>query len=278
MTAILGPTVATIGCSIAVIKKAAKVSGSSDGFRLVLLRKKRRGAILEDDSGSENVGLKVQSNCSWGSETGNITESESIDMEEKCLVEKISFNYGKSGALAGGDHDQTPTGSKVKTKKALGKPLGKIDFSSSSNDDNVLLDAPLVLPLPMKNLVNVFVRKFFVLDIELDKVVGKSSHKKLQVVRKLFSRIIGFGEASIPLKYAGIVRATFTSELSLIKTTELATDVKILVNTNLKKSFGCSNQAVVVKKILIGTSVEAVCTALSKFRIIKSAKMQLMSL
>ncbi|KAG9287839.1 hypothetical protein G9A89_017434 [Geosiphon pyriformis] len=41
---------ATVGCSIAVIEKTAKVSGSGSDFRPVLPRKKRRGGVLEDGS------------------------------------------------------------------------------------------------------------------------------------------------------------------------------------------------------------------------------------
>ncbi|KAG9288253.1 hypothetical protein G9A89_021284 [Geosiphon pyriformis] len=122
-------------------------------------------------------------------------------MEEKCLVEETSFNYSEGSVLAGGDHNQTPMGSKVKTKKALGKPLRKIDFLPSSDDNNVLLDASLVLPPPVKNLVNVSVQKSFALDIGLDKM-----------------------------------------------------------------------------KIPVGTSAEAVCTALSEFGVIKLIKMQLVGL
>ncbi|KAG9298333.1 hypothetical protein G9A89_002821 [Geosiphon pyriformis] len=175
------------------MKKAAKSSSSDGSFEMVLSRKKRRG------------------------ETGNTTESKSVDMEEECLVKETSFDYGEGGALAGGDHDQTPTDSKVKTKKTLGKPLGKIDFSKGSDDNSVLLDAPLELSPPIKNLVNVPVKKSFALDIGLDKVASKSSQKKLVV-------------------------------------------------------------AVVIKKILIGTSAEAVHTALSEFGVIKAIKMQLIGL
>ncbi|KAG9298031.1 hypothetical protein G9A89_018859 [Geosiphon pyriformis] len=269
---------ATIDCSITVIKKAAKVSGSSNGFRPVLPKKKRRDSILEDGFGGKNIGLKVQSNHSWNSEAGDTTESESINMEKECLVEETSFDYDESSAFAGRDLDQTPTGSKVKTKKTLSKPLGKIDFSPSSNDNDVLLDAPLVLPPLVKNLVNVSVWKSFALDIGLDKVVGKFSHEKLQVVRKLFSKINDFGEASTPSKFFGIIQATFTSELGSIKATKKAIDAKIVVNTNLKKSTGHSDQAVVMKEIPVETLAETVHAALSEFGVVKSIKMQLVGL
>ncbi|KAG9299828.1 hypothetical protein G9A89_003372 [Geosiphon pyriformis] len=164
-------------------------------------------------------------------------------------------------------------GSKVKTKKALDKSLGKIDFSKKSDGDSILSNAPLELSLPLKNLVNVLVRKLFTLDIGLDKVASNSSQKKLVMVRKLFSRINGFGGASTPSKFSEIIRAIFTSELSLMKATDKAASVKILVNTNLKKSSGRSDWAVVIKKILIGTSAEAVHAALSEFGVIKAIKM-----
>ncbi|KAG9299404.1 hypothetical protein G9A89_014053 [Geosiphon pyriformis] len=267
-----------IGCSIAVIKKAAKASIFGGGFRPIFLDKKRRGRVLEGGSGDSVISPKVQKSSSWGFETSNTTKSESVDMEEECLVEETSFDYSKSSALAEGDHDQTPTDIRVKTKKTLGKPLGKIDFLLDKDNDNVLLDTPLALFTPVKKLVAISVRKFFTLNIGLDKITGKSSQEKLVVVRKLFSRINGFGEASTPSKFAEIIRVTFTSELSLVKATKMATNANIMVNTNLKKSAGHSDQAVVLKEIPVGTSAKAVRAVLSEFGIIKSIKMQLVGL
>ncbi|KAG9302309.1 hypothetical protein G9A89_008800 [Geosiphon pyriformis] len=59
-------------------------------------------------------------------------------------------------------------------------------------------------------------------------------------------------------KFAGIIRMTFTSKLSLVQASKKAGEAKILVNTNLKKSSGCLNWAVVLKKILIRTSTKTV--------------------
>ncbi|KAG9284983.1 hypothetical protein G9A89_009793 [Geosiphon pyriformis] len=260
------------------MKKTAKVSGSESGFKAVASKKKRKRSALAEGVDNGEVAAGVPGVCSWGSETGNTTESESVNMEEECLVEKTSFDYDEGGALAGGNYDWMPMSSKVRTKKTLGKPLGKIDFSKDGSDDGVLSDAPLELPPSMKNLVNIPVRKSFALNIGLDKVAGKSSQEKLVVVRKLFSGINGFGGASTPSKFSGIIRVTFTSESGLIKATEKATGANIMVNTDLKRSSGRSDQAVVVKKIPIGTSAEAVRTALSEFGVIKAIKMQLIGL
>ncbi|KAG9299197.1 hypothetical protein G9A89_013845 [Geosiphon pyriformis] len=162
---------------------------------------------------------------------GNTTESDSVDIEEKFLVEETSFNYGKSDILA-----------------ALGKPLEKIDFLG--NDDN---------------------------DILLDKSV-KSAQEKLMVIRKLFSKINGFGGASTLSKFAGIIRVIFIFELSLVQASKKAGEVKISVNTDLKKSSEHSDQTVIIKKIPIETLAEAVYTALFEFGTVVLIKIQLVSL
>ncbi|KAG9288920.1 hypothetical protein G9A89_019542 [Geosiphon pyriformis] len=233
-----------------------KSSGSEGGFKTVLLRKKRRGGVLKDNTGADKGSAKVQSGHSWGSETGDTTESDSVDMEEECLVEKTSFDYGEGGALVG---------LRLTTKKALGKPLGKIDFLDDNDNDDVLLDAPLVLSPPLKNLVNVLVRKSFALDLDLKAVEGNLTQEKFKKIRSLFSGINGFGGVSTPSKFSGIIRATFTSELGLIKATEKTTGANIMVNTDLKKSSGRSDRAVVVREIPVGTLAEAVRAALSEF-------------
>ncbi|KAG9300320.1 hypothetical protein G9A89_011393 [Geosiphon pyriformis] len=243
-------------------------SGFNIGVKSAESRKKRKGGALEDNIDNRKFA------AAKGFETGDTTESDNVDIEEEFLVEKTSFDYGKSGILAGGDLEQTPKSLKILTKRVLSKPLGKIDFLSNNNDD-ILLDKSVVLPSSLKNLVNVSVKKSFTLDISLNNVIGKSAQKKLMVIRKLFSKINGFGGASTLLKFAGIIRVTFTSELSLVQVSKKAKEAKILVNTDLKKSSGHSNWAVVLKKIPIETSTEAVHAVLSKFGLIKSFKMQL---
>ncbi|KAG9288125.1 hypothetical protein G9A89_017720 [Geosiphon pyriformis] len=243
------------------MKKTTKIFSFNNGFKPVLPRKKRRGGVLEDGSSGKSIGSKVQNSCSWGSETGDITKSDSIDMKKKCLMEETSFDYGKDDVFAKENPDQTPTGSKIKTKKALGKPLGKINFSFSDIDDDVLLDALLELPPPLKNLVNISVYKSFTLDIELNKMVGKSSQEKLQVVRRLFSKINGFGR-SLP----------FQNLLESLEHCSLSNQVWHRLPKKLKK---CSDWTVVIKEIPVGTLAEAVCAALSEFGIIKLIKIQL---
>ncbi|KAG9291577.1 hypothetical protein G9A89_021996 [Geosiphon pyriformis] len=246
----------TVGLSVAIIKKIVKKSGSSGGFKSVLSRKKRKDVALEENVSGKEILTKESGGYFWGFETGNITESENINMEEKCLVKETSFNYGKNGTITDEKCDQMPKGPSIKTKKTLDKPLGKINFSSLNVDDDVLLDVPLEFSSSLKNLVLVSVRKFFALDIRLDKVVEKSSQEKLMIVRRLFSKVNGFRGASTPSKFSEIIHASFTSEASLMQAMEKAKTVNILVNTDLKKSTSHSDQAVVVKEIPVGILAE----------------------
>ncbi|KAG9300092.1 hypothetical protein G9A89_018369 [Geosiphon pyriformis] len=242
------------------MKKTAKVSGSNNSFKSVLPRKKRRSGALKDSSGNKVVGTKVQNSCSWGSETGNTTESDSIDIKEECLVEKTSFRQ-ESGEESGGiNTDMTPKGPKrIVTKHTLGKPLGTIDFSMENDDDDNILD-----------------EKFFALDIDLEVVADKLSQEKLAYVRKIFSGVNGFGGVSTLSKFGGIIWAFFTSEKVIMVAAKMANDHGVVVNTNLKRpGDNHTNQAIVLKEILVGTSVEAVHAAVSEFEKIKTIKMQL---
>ncbi|KAG9289190.1 hypothetical protein G9A89_022499 [Geosiphon pyriformis] len=243
-----------VGLNIAVIKESAKDFSVDTVSKNIASRKKRKDGVLKDGAAQKMVVSNKVVGGSWGSEAGDTTESDSVDMEEKFLIEETSVDYGKGDLLEGKDVNQTPKGPKIVIKQALGKPLGKINFLGDNNDGDVLSGGHLELPPSLRNLVNVPVCKSFALDIGLEKMTV-------------------LGGASTPSKFAGIIRATFTSESSLAQASKKTKDAKIMVNTDLKKSAGCSNQAVVLKKILVEISAEAVHTALSEFGIIKSIKM-----
>ncbi|KAG9285561.1 hypothetical protein G9A89_006549 [Geosiphon pyriformis] len=246
------------------MKKTAKVSGSESGFKVVASRKKRKGGVLAEGVDNGKIAAEVPGVCSWGSETDNTTESESIDMKEECLVKKTSVDYNDDGPFAEGNPDQMPRGLCVKTKKVLRKPLGVIDYDAVDADGDVL-DESLLLPPPfsVKPSIQVPVRKSFTLDIDLVVVVG----------------VNGFGGASTPSKFGEIIRATFTSEEAMMTATNLANDRGVVVNTDLKRPVNNhTNRAIVLKKIPVGTSLEAVHAAVAEFGIIKSIKIQLVGL
>ncbi|KAG9291445.1 hypothetical protein G9A89_021864 [Geosiphon pyriformis] len=247
------------------MKKSVKGFSVDTVSKDVASRKKRKRGVLKNGVVYNMVLPGKPVGGSWGSEAGNTTESDSVNMEEEFWVEKTSVNYGEGDVFERKNNNQTPKGPRLVTKQALGKPLSRINFLGNDNDDDILLDEPVVLLFPLKKLVDVFARKSFALDVDLVNISGKSAQDKLAVVRKLFSKINGFGGASILSKFSGIIQVTFTSESCLIKATKLAADVKILVNTDLKKSTGCSDWAVVLKEIPVGTLTEAVHTVLAEF-------------
>ncbi|KAG9284239.1 hypothetical protein G9A89_002049 [Geosiphon pyriformis] len=262
------------------MKKTIKVSGSEGGFKAVASRKKRKGGVLEESIDNKGVAVKASGARSWGFETGDTMESESIDMEEEYLVKETSVDYGNNGTFTGENPDQTPKSLHMKTKKVLGKPLGVIDYDTVDVEDDVLDDFFLLPPsLLVKLSVQVLIHKSFALDINLVAVIGKSSQKKLSFIRKIFSGVNGFGGASTPSKFGGIIYATFTSEKAMMAAEKLANNCGVVVNTDLKRpNNNRTNQAIMVKEIPVGTSVEAVCAAMSKFGLIKLIKMQLVGL
>ncbi|KAG9288752.1 hypothetical protein G9A89_023049 [Geosiphon pyriformis] len=239
---------ATVGPSIAILNKSIMEPGFNIGVKFIESRKKRRSGALEDNiSNRKFATAKASSGHLWGFKTGNTTESDSVDMEEESLVKKTSFDYGKDGIIAGKDLEQTFKSSKIQTKRALNKLLRKIDLLDNDGN-NIFSDKPVVLPPPLKNLINISVRRSFALDISLDNV------------------------------FAGIIRVTFTSKLSLAQASKKAKKAKILVNVDLKKSSGHSNQTVIVKEIPIGTSAKTVHTVLSEFGTVVLIKIQLVGL
>ncbi|KAG9296721.1 hypothetical protein G9A89_001353 [Geosiphon pyriformis] len=214
--------------------------------------------------------------------TGDTTESESVDIKKECLIEETSIDYNERDIFDGGDSNQTlkSLGIKIKTKKVLDKPLGKINFEDGFDNSNFLDKSVLFLPfLLLKPSVHVSVHKSFILDINLVAIAGKFSQKKLNFIKKIFSDVNGFGGASIPSKFGGIIYVTFTSEMVMMATGKLAYDYNVVVNTDLKYLVNNrTNWDIVIKVISVGISIEAVHIAVSKFGVVVSIKMQLVGL
>ncbi|KAG9290995.1 hypothetical protein G9A89_012867 [Geosiphon pyriformis] len=252
------------------MRKAVKVFGFGSGSQLELSRKKRKGGVLVEKIGSDRVSDNVFGGHSRGFEAGDTTETENIDMEEECLMKETSFNYGEGGALGAEDLNQMPKSSRIKTVKALRKPLKKINYDAINDNDGVLNESVFLLPsFSFKPSIQVLVCKSFALDIDFE---------KLNFVRKIFSSVNGFERASISSKFGGIIHAIFTSEKVMMTAARLTNDCGIVVNTDLKHPVNTHlNRAIVLKEILVGTSVETVHAAVSKFEKIKIIKMQLVT-
>ncbi|KAG9296442.1 hypothetical protein G9A89_015034 [Geosiphon pyriformis] len=106
----------------------------------------------------------------------------------------------------------TPNAKRFNAGAAISSPIGSIDYGI---DDEVEVSLPSHLffslekvwmdPKIVKSQVEVAVKKSFTLDINLSAVEGKSAMAKTQVIRKLFSTINGFGGATTPSKFEGII-------------------------------------------------------------------------
>ncbi|KAG9285430.1 hypothetical protein G9A89_010905 [Geosiphon pyriformis] len=236
------------------MKEVAKNSGAGGGFRPVLSRKKRKGGVLTKSVLVRRSVVETTGNHSRHSETSDTTESESVDIEEKCLIEETSIDYDEKDVFDGGDLNQTPKSLsiKIKTKKVLGKPLGKINFEDGFDNSDFLNESALFLSsLLLKPSIHVFVCKSFVLDINLV-------------------------AASTSSKFGGIICVTFTSKMAMMVAEKLAHDCGVIVNTNLKCLVNIRiNWDIVIKEIPVNTLIEAVCTAISEFKIVVSIKIQL---
>ncbi|KAG9296571.1 hypothetical protein G9A89_015163 [Geosiphon pyriformis] len=160
---------ATVGCSIAIMKKTVKDFGFDTVSESVVSKKREKEF-----------------------ETNNTIKSDNVNMEKKFLVKETNINYDKKDVLEEKNMNQIPKKSKLS----------------------------------------------FALDISLDNIVEKLVQEKLVVIKKLFSKVNGFGGAFTSSKFAGIIRVTFTFESSL-------------------------DWAVVIREISVGTLTETVYTALS---------------
>ncbi|KAG9305423.1 hypothetical protein G9A89_021141, partial [Geosiphon pyriformis] len=173
----------------------------------------------------------------------------------------------------------TSKAKRVKNDLVCGSPLGSLDYDMDDNDSGFLpppfgisLEKKWLDPKIVKTQVEVAVKKFFALDINFLAVKGKLATAKTQVIRKLFSKINGFGEATTPSKFEGIIKSIFTSEINMEKAVLLAREEGITINTDLKKQGICSDQAVIIKEILMNTPKRIIIAALFEFADLLAAK------
>ncbi|KAG9284320.1 hypothetical protein G9A89_007475 [Geosiphon pyriformis] len=135
------------------------------------------------------------------------------DMESNSsnsIVDEVLVNSSNKSFL--GSATITLKAKRVKNNLACGAPLGSLNYNMD-DDDSGFLPPPLGIFLERKWLdskiiktqVKVAVKKFFALNINLSAVEGKLATAKTQVIRKLFSKINGFGGATIPSKFEGII-------------------------------------------------------------------------
>ncbi|KAG9291176.1 hypothetical protein G9A89_013048 [Geosiphon pyriformis] len=200
--------------------------------------------------------------ASWGSKVGNesnnISEVSDLEDMENLVAEETS--YIDSNASGNDDLMDDTTPRKMRTKTYVLDKSPKQSSFNLENDDNSVLELPPrtfvgsnQLPPPKSRGLKCHCFepvKSFALDVELSAVPGKSNSDKLFKIKKIFYKIDGFGGASTPLKFPGVIRSTFTNESSLVKARELAIlDLPKLAVETVFSKFG---KIISIKVQLIG--------------------------
>ncbi|KAG9296021.1 hypothetical protein G9A89_011873 [Geosiphon pyriformis] len=208
-------------------------------------KKASHGNVKHSDD-EKNISLKS------GSSASVYSNVESLSGNDK----DVSMSGGFDGSLLDLAVN-TPKTKHMNTNANFGSPIGSPDFEMDEE---------------------VAVKKSFALNINLSAVEGKSAMAKTHLIRKVFLKINGFGGATTPSKFEGIIRSTFTSEESMRKAVSLAEEEGIVVNNDVKKQGLRSDRAVVIKKIPMNTPKEIIVAAVFEFGQIKSIKIQLVGM
>ncbi|KAG9285914.1 hypothetical protein G9A89_013339 [Geosiphon pyriformis] len=197
---------------------------------------------------------------------------------------------GGSGRVVRQFNDMDTDGEASKAKcfnnsATVGSPLGSINYDMEEEKEvsppphkSFSLDKVWVDPKIIKTQVKVTMKKSFALDINLLAVERKLATAKTQVIRKLFSGINGFGGATTPSKFEGIIRSTFMSEKNMERAASLTRKKGIIVNSDLKRQEICSDRTIIIKKIPMDTPKGMIITAVTEFGEIKSIHIQLVGL
>ncbi|KAG9300884.1 hypothetical protein G9A89_015340 [Geosiphon pyriformis] len=174
----------------------------------------------------------------------------------------------------------TPKAKRVKNNLVYSSPFGSLNYDMNDDDGSFLspslgisLERKWLDPKIVKTQVEVAVKKSFALDINLSTIEDKLATANTQIIRKLFLKINGFRGATTPSKFKRIIRSTFTSKISMEKTTSLVREEGITVNTNLKKQGIHLDQAIVIKKIFMNTPKRMIIAALFEFAVMEFAEL-----
>ncbi|KAG9294667.1 hypothetical protein G9A89_008146 [Geosiphon pyriformis] len=229
-------------------------------------------------SGNEkDISLKSGSSISMFSDVESLSGDDedmgmSVDDGDSLLGSAMNIPKAKhvnSGADFGFPFDSL---NYIMDKKVKSLPSSLVLASLEKKKNN------WVDPVVVKTRVNAPVKKSFALDINFSAMEDKSAIAKTQYIRKIFSKINGFGGITTLLKFEGIIRSTFTSEKSMKKAVLLAGKNGINVNSDLKKQKIRSDQAIMIKEIPMNTPKDMIVTAVAEFGEIKSIKIQLIGL
>ncbi|KAG9303415.1 hypothetical protein G9A89_013741 [Geosiphon pyriformis] len=249
---------------------------------------KRRSARVSSagsvgEGSTQNV-KKFLSNINLLSVDKNLKDSGSVCMDRQFASMNTNGEAFNDNSASDSQMNM-PNAKHFNTGAAISSLISSISYNMDDKEEVSLpprlsfsLKKVWVDPKIVKSQVEVTVKKLFALDINLSAVEEKSATAKTQVIRKLFLTINGFGGATIPSNFEGIIQSTFTSSESMEKATSLARENNIIVNSDLKRQGVCSDRAVVIKKIPIDMPKEMIVTAVSEFGQVVSIQLQLIGL
>ncbi|KAG9292120.1 hypothetical protein G9A89_005264 [Geosiphon pyriformis] len=239
-----------------------------------------RGASYKKPKKPVVVGSLVES------KVDSVSGISDLDNLENVVTEETSYAKLDVSGLNDDMNNATPRKMRTCTYVLNSKPPPLSFNVLSDGEDTLPLPSPKFCgsnrlpPVGSRALENQSfnLSKSFALDIKLSVILGKTNGDKLICVKKIFYHVDGFGGASTPLKFSGIIRSFFTSEISLNKAREMAIGKKILVNDDLRKVNSHSDQEVIVKEISVDLPKLVIKAVFSKFGKIISIKVQLIGL
>ncbi|KAG9294043.1 hypothetical protein G9A89_021211, partial [Geosiphon pyriformis] len=181
---------------------------------------------------------------SWSSEIESKASSMSglSDLKniKNTITEEISYANSDTSVVNNMENDTTSRKTHTRTY-VLGQLPKTLLFNVLSNNDDMVAFQFLKFTDSKKlhsvrshvsEKHNFDLVKSFALDIGISVLLNKTIGDKLIAVKKIFYWVDGFGSASAPLKLPDIIRSSFTSELSLIKTKEIETKQPFRLRNN----------------------------------------------
>ncbi|KAG9295145.1 hypothetical protein G9A89_006126 [Geosiphon pyriformis] len=209
---------------------------------------------------------------SWGSEIeskkSSMNRLSDVENLRNTIAEETSYIDSNAFEMDNIIDNATPKKTRMRTYVLVQPPKAPSFVNTSNNNSKLVFLVPKFVgsnQLPSAESHALKKRNFepvksFALDVELSAVPGKTNR------------------VSTPSKFLGIIKSSFTSELSLKKARELAVHEKIVVNVDVKQVNKLTNWVIVVKEILVNLPKSAVEFVFSKFGKIVSIKMQLIGL
>ncbi|KAG9303141.1 hypothetical protein G9A89_005099 [Geosiphon pyriformis] len=179
-------------------KKATSAIMSGPGAKRKLARVSTTSSVGE---GSIQKIRKSLSTIKSSSVDKNLKDGRSV-CEDRQFA-SMDMDGGISDGKSTSDSQMnTPNAKCFNAGAAIGSSIGSINYGMNDEKE---VSLPLLDPKIVKSQVEVAVKKSFALDINLSAVEGKSATAKTQVIKKLFSTINGFGGATTPSKFEGII-------------------------------------------------------------------------